>query len=99
MNMYAADLSTEQMIMVQNEVSKNAKNPLVAFLLWGFLGFFGAHRFYLGNTGYAVAMLLLGWATFFIWPVLDALFIMKRIREVNAEIEEQAVMKIKAMTK
>lgn len=26
------------------------KSQLVAYLLWFFLGFFGAHRFYLGHT-------------------------------------------------
>jgi TM2 domain-containing membrane protein YozV len=37
------------------------KSQLVAYLLWFFLGFFGAHRFYLGHTLSAVVMLLL-WA-------------------------------------
>lgn len=98
MNIYTANLTPEQVLMVQNETAKNSKNPVVAFVLWGFLGYFAAHRFYLGNTGYAVAMLLLGWATLFIWPIVDGFFIMKRIREVNAEVEEQAVIKVKAMT-
>lgn len=35
------------------------KSVLVAYLLWWFLGSFGAHRFYLGKTGSAVAMLII----------------------------------------
>lgn len=31
----------------------------VAYLLWFFLGGFGVHRFYLGRTGSAIAILLL----------------------------------------
>lgn len=33
---------------------------LIALLLWFFLGGFGAHRFFLGHTSSAVAMLILG---------------------------------------
>ena len=36
------------------------KSRLAATLLAGFLGLFGAHRFYIGKTGTAVVMLLLG---------------------------------------
>jgi len=32
------------------------KNLLAAYLLWFFLGIFGAHRFYLGRTGSAVGV-------------------------------------------
>jgi TM2 domain-containing membrane protein YozV len=35
------------------------KQRLVALLLCWFLGFFGGHRFYVGKTGSAVAMLLI----------------------------------------
>jgi TM2 domain-containing membrane protein YozV len=48
----------------------NQKSMGVAYLLWFFLGSVGAHRFYLGRTGSAVAMLilfLLGWI--FIWAM------------------------------
>jgi TM2 domain-containing membrane protein YozV len=42
------------------------KSTGVAYLLWFFLGGFGAHRFYLGQTGTAVTQLILfilGWVT------------------------------------
>jgi TM2 domain-containing membrane protein YozV len=37
----------------------NRKSVGVAYLLWFFVGWLGAHRFYLGQTGTGVAQLLL----------------------------------------
>ena len=36
------------------------KSKGVAYLLWFFLGFFSAHRFYLGKTGSGILYLLTG---------------------------------------
>jgi TM2 domain-containing membrane protein YozV len=41
----------------QYEIEK--KSLLVAYLLWFFLGYIGAHRFYLGKTMSGLAMLAL----------------------------------------
>lgn len=69
------------------EYEANRKKGVVAWLLWLFLGAFGAHRFYLGNTGYAVAMLLLGWLTIGIWPFLDGLIgINRNLRAQNQNL-------------
>lgn len=38
----------------------NGKSIVVYLLLAWFLGYFGAHRFYVGKTGSALAMLLMG---------------------------------------
>ena len=49
--------------IMQFEAEK--KSLAVAYLLWFFLGSFGAHRFSMGRMGSAIAMLvlsLLGWA-------------------------------------
>jgi hypothetical protein len=37
----------------------NKKSAVVAYLLWGFLGWFGGHNFYLKRTGVAVAQMIL----------------------------------------
>ena len=45
------------------------KSTGAAYLLWFFLGGFGAHRFYLGQNGTAIAQLLLalfGWIPLFV---------------------------------
>lgn len=70
--------SPEHRSQALTEYESNRKKGVVAWLLWLFLGALGAHRFYLGNTGYAVAMLLLGWATLGIWPFLDGLICINR---------------------
>jgi len=53
----------------------SSKSRTVASLLSFFLGVLGVDRFYLGNIGMGVAKLLLGWATFGIWPLIDFIVI------------------------
>lgn len=88
-------LSIEQQILVEQRLNNERKSIGVAYLLWIFLGGFAAHRFYLGKTGSAVAMLLLslvGWLTLFvyvgglflailgIWLIVDAFLIPGMVR-------------------
>jgi len=54
-----------------------AKNKMVAGLLGIFLGVYGVHNFYLGNTGKAVAQLLLGTLgmfLFFLGPLISGIW-------------------------
>lgn len=52
-------LSTAEQILVEQRVTNEAKSTAVAYLLWIFLGGFGAHRFYIGRTGSGIAMIAL----------------------------------------
>jgi TM2 domain-containing membrane protein YozV len=66
----------------------NKKTALVAYLLWPFLGCLGAHNFYLGRTGVAVAQLILsltvvGLVITIVWLVVDAFLIPGWIRQRN----------------
>lgn len=54
-------LSTEQQMLVEQRLANDKKSTGIAYLLWFFLAGFAAHRFYLGKTGSAIAMLLLFW--------------------------------------
>jgi TM2 domain-containing membrane protein YozV len=54
------------------------KNYLVALLLSIFLGTLGIDRFYLGHVGLGVAKLLLSWATFGVWQLIDIIIIAMR---------------------
>lgn len=54
-------LSTQQQQLVEQRLSNEARSSGISYLLWFFLGPFGAHRFYSGRPGSAVAMLLLFW--------------------------------------
>ena len=56
------------------------KNRILAFILAFFFGVFGAHRFYAGKTGTAVAMLLIdltliGFAITGVWALIDCILI------------------------
>jgi len=70
----------------------------IAYLLWFFLGSVGAHRFYVGRTGSAIALLLLtliGAATTFVgvgffilgcsglWVLVDAFLLPGIVRSYN----------------
>ncbi|GGK30062.1 hypothetical protein GCM10010965_23620 [Caldalkalibacillus thermarum] len=96
-------LDERQLAMLQSEFNNKKKSKVVMWLLWFFLGGLGGHRFYLGDTGYAVGMLLVtllvGWFTFFlptfIWVIIDAFLINGRLEQKNREIEEQLIHKIK----
>jgi len=85
--------------MMQYDAMK--KSLIVAYLLWWFLGAFGAHRFYLGRTGSALAMLLifvlsipltlifigfLGIAAIGIWWLIDACLMPGIVREHNMRL-------------
>lgn len=76
----------------------NKKSLLVAYLLWWFLGMFGAHRLYMGRIGSGVALLLISVFSFllmvvligfvtifisFIWWLIDAFLIPGMVRDWN----------------
>ncbi|WP_273129446.1 TM2 domain-containing protein [Metabacillus sp. HB246100] len=52
------DLTLEELSILQSEMLKRKKNKEAAWGLWAGLSYFGAHRFYTEDYGYASAMLL-----------------------------------------
>ncbi|MCK2053597.1 NINE protein [Methylobacterium sp. 37f] len=63
-------------IFVLKSNSLGDRNKLVAALLAFFLGLLGAHKFYLGQTGWGIAYLLMGtvgWVTLGIIPGILAI--------------------------
>jgi len=80
----------------------NRKSTGVAYLLWFFLGGFGAHRFYLGQTGTAVTQLLLlllgwipmfvGWIALGIWLFVDLFLIPGIAREQNLRLADRLTL-------
>lgn len=53
------DLSTAEQMLIEQRVTNDAKTSGVAYILWLFLGGLGAHRFYIGRPGSALAILAL----------------------------------------
>ena len=96
-------LSTQEQMLIEQRVTNDAKSIGVAYLLWFFLGPFGAHRFYLGKTGSALAQMALtivGVLTLFvvvgsvlliivgIWLIVDAFLIPGIIQQHKDTIRE-----------
>lgn len=57
-----ANSDVSRMLMYQ----ANQKSAATAFLLWFFLGFWGAHRFYCGKTGTGIAYVSIALVTLFL---------------------------------
>jgi len=79
-------LSNDARMLMLYEANK--KTALVAYLLWFFLGLFGAHNFYLGRTGVAVTQLILslilvGMIITVFWVLVDAFLIPGWVRNQN----------------
>ncbi len=79
----------------------NKKSTGIAYLLWLFLGMFGAHRFYIGETGTGIAILLItvcsiplkfaliGFVTIFIsviWVFIDLFLIPSMVQKHNNQL-------------
>ena len=78
--------------IAQMEYDNQKKTPGIAYALWFFLGVVGGHRFYAGDTGYALGLLFtpggLG-----VWALIDVFFIGRRIREINQQTQQQIFTK------
>ena len=60
------------------------KSLRAAYLYWLFLGFFGAHHFYLGNVGRGLGYLFTcAWFTVGLW--IDLFTLPGQVRRINAE--------------
>ncbi len=84
------DESTHQQLVFE----ANRKSVAAAYLLWFFIGFLGAHRFYAGRKGSAIAQLVLcitivGWIVLIPWLLADLFLIPGIIREENMKTIEE----------
>ncbi len=69
-------LTTQQQMLIEQRVTNEAKSTGAAYLLWLFLWFVSAHRFYLGRPGTAILQLLSYFILIgFIWWLVDAFLI------------------------
>jgi TM2 domain-containing membrane protein YozV len=68
--------TTEDMILIEQRAANEKKSAGAAYLLWFFLGWISAHRFYLGKPVTAILQIisyffLIG----FVWWLLDLILI------------------------
>ena len=83
---------TQNTFLAQSAYEDRKKSVGIGYLLWFFFGAIGGHRFYLKQTGTAVAMLvisptLVGLIVTAIWALVDAFLIPGMADRVNGEIK------------
>jgi TM2 domain-containing membrane protein YozV/predicted RNA-binding Zn-ribbon protein involved in translation (DUF1610 family) len=59
----------------KSTANASEKDWLTTLLLAIFLSLFGVHRFYVGKIVSGIIMILIGWATFGIWHLIDIIMI------------------------
>lgn len=94
--MRKSQLDARELLLLESEVKNQGKNMVVAYILWYFLGVFGAHRFYMGKTGSAIAMLVLtitviGMIATGIWWVVDAFLVHTWVKDHNRTVENKVL--------
>ncbi|MCX5517118.1 TM2 domain-containing protein [Kaistia defluvii] len=83
-------LTTEQQMLIEMRVANESPSTATAYLLWLFLWFVSAHRFYLGRPGTAILQILSYFILIgFIWVLIDAFLIPGMIRERQNEIRQR----------
>lgn len=69
-------LDTSEMILIEQRVANESKSTGAAYLLWFFLWWVSAHRFYLGRPGTAILQILSYFVLIgFVWVLVDAFLI------------------------
>ena len=87
--------------VAQMRLEEQKKSPVVGYLLWWFLGFFGGHRFYMGDVGTGLVMLAITLASFmtmliligyiglvviFIWWIIDGIKLHQQVKNYNLKL-------------
>ncbi|MEN5278167.1 TM2 domain-containing protein [Brucella sp. TWI432] len=83
-------LTTQQQMLIEQRVTNEAKSVGAAYLLWFFLWFFSAHRFYLGRPGSAVLQILSYFIIVgFIWVLIDAFLIPGMVQQQKDDVRRR----------
>ena len=99
-------LTTEQLTYIEQRLANDKKSGVVAYALWFFVGWFGAHRFYFGKNKIAILFIalffisiltfvfLVGIATAIVlgvWVIVDAFLIPGWIAQDTQEKRERLI--------
>ena len=90
-------LGTDEKILIEQRVANERPSIAVAYILLLFLGAFGAHRFYLGHMGSAIAMLLISLTVFglvitLIWAFIDLFLVPGIVRSKTDALRQKLTM-------
>ncbi|WRP06293.1 TM2 domain-containing protein [Rossellomorea aquimaris] len=89
-------LTSEELQLLNSEMSQKQKSAGTTWLLWFFTTSFGGHRFYLGKTGTAVAMLLT-FGGLGIWSFIDLFLLNGMIKDTNERIENDILSEMRLL--
>lgn len=92
------DLTEREILIMRQEVENRKKSTAATWLLWLFLGEFGAHRFYLGRIGTGIGMLLT-FGGLLVWWIVDIFLIPGMLRANQQKIQKEVLEEIGAMRK
>jgi len=84
----------QKQILIEQRITNEGKSLVAAYIIWWFFGIFGGHRFYLRQTGTAIAMLIIGLTMVglcvtAIWAIVDAFLIPGMVRENNDRLRRE----------
>jgi len=90
----------QKQLLIEQRITNDGKSLAVSYILWWFPEVFGAHRFYLGQTGTAIVMLLvsitfIGLFITFIWMLVDVFFIPGMVRKCNNKLRQELACQIR----
>ncbi len=90
-------LNEQQRLIFMNQMAASRKSDVVAILLAFFLGSFGAHRFYMGETGWGILYLCFCW-TFIphIVSFVECFLLPGRVRRYNDALAHELATRIRA---
>jgi TM2 domain-containing membrane protein YozV len=92
-----SSLNEQQRLIFMHQMSAARKSDVVAILLAFFLGSFGAHRFYLGQTGWGILYLLFCWTLIpHLVSFVECFLLPGRVRSYNAQLAYEIAARIKA---
>jgi TM2 domain-containing membrane protein YozV len=88
-------LTVEQKILIEQRVTNDGPSVGAAYLLWFFLGFVSAHRFYCGRIGSAILPIVLNVLVIgLIWLVIDLFLIPGMVRAKQDHLRERLTREI-----
>lgn len=98
-NSNSSRLSDTQRMLIEQRISNEKPSSGVAYLLCLFLGPLGAHRFYLGRKGSAIAMLILSITIVGLlisgpWAFIDLFLIPSIIREKIDGMRQRMILEL-----
>ena len=91
-----SSLNEQQRLIFISQMSAGRKSDVVAILFAFFLGSFGAHRFYLGQTGWGILYLLFCW-TFIphLVSFVECFLLPGRVRRYNEGLAYEVAARIR----